>query len=250
MLIMGTPQPVDTNFFVSYNLAYGKNYSWQYFCSNLFEKMMISNNDFYDFLEKLGSLVAETFGNDCEVAISDLNNPESSILAIFNNHVTGRNVGDPLIPQALDRIKHCADGYYINYHDTKAGKTVKTSTLHFERNGLNLAFCINYDCATLEKFHYSLSNFLAAQHEDSLNENGSYAPIIEDAMKEAIANCGKPVRLMNKKDRIQVLSYLDSRGILKMQKSIQTIAQYLGISRYSVYNYLKELDENIETGNN
>jgi len=208
---------------------------------------MISNNDFYDFLEKLGSLVAETFGHDCEVVISDLNSPESSILAIFNNHVTGRNVGDPLTPQALDRIKHCADGYYINYRDAKGGKMLKTSTLHFEKNDLNLAFCINYDCANLEKIQYSLSNFLTIQQDDDLNENGSYAPVIEDAMKEAIANCGKPVRLMDKKDRMLVISYLDSRGILKMQKSIQAIAQYLGISRYSVYNYLKELDGDKET---
>ena len=200
---------------------------------------MINNKDFYDFLEKLASAVAETFGSNCEVVIHDLNNPQSSILTIFNNHVTGRNVGDPLPKQALDRINHCADGYFVNYRDTKNGKMLKTSTIHFENDELNLAFCINYDCDALEKIQHSLSNFLAVQTDEDSNV---YAPVMEDAIKEAIATVGKPVRLMNKKDRIQVISYLDSKGILNMQKSIQAIAQHLGISRYSIYNYLKELD--------
>jgi predicted transcriptional regulator YheO len=46
---------------------------------------------------------------------------------------------------------------------------------------------------------------------------------------------------MNKKERLEVISYLEKRGILKIQKSVQTIARCLGISRYTVYNYLNEL---------
>ena len=210
---------------------------------------MIKNNEFYDFLEKMGSLIAETFGSKCEVVISDLNCPESTILAIFNNHVTGRNVGDPLTPQALERVRSSADGYYINYRDSKGGRTLKTSTISCEMGGLNLAFCINYDCSNLDQLHQSLSEFLAVQTEDSINMNkgGVYAPIIEDALRECIQLVGKPVRLMTKKDRLQVLSYLESKGIMKMQKSVQAVAQYLGISRYTVYNYMNELNENKET---
>ena len=80
-----------------------------------------------------------------------------------------------------------------------------------------------------------------------MNKGGVYAPIIEDALRECIQLVGKPVRLMTKKDRLQVLSYLESKGIMKMQKSVQAVAQYLGISRYTVYNYMNELNENKET---
>lgn len=213
---------------------------------------MIKNDEFYDSLEKMASLIAETFGSKCEVVISDLNCPESTILAIFNNHVTGRKVGDPLTPQALDRVRSSADGYYINYRDSKGGKMLKTSTITFEIGGLNLAFCINYDCADLDQLHHSLSNFLAMQTDESISgsEGGSYAPIIEDAVREGIEMVGKQVRLMNKKDRMQVLLYLESRGIMKMQKSVQAVAQYLGISRYTVYNYLNEINDDKETEQN
>lgn len=213
---------------------------------------MISNDDFYDFLEKMASLIAETFGSNCEVVISDLNRPESTILAIFNNHVTGRNVGDPLTPQALERVRNSADGYYINYKDSKGGKTLKTSTISFEMGDLNLALCINYDCGDLDKVHHFLTNFLTMQMEDSANTSGggSYAPIIEEAVREGIAMVGKSVRFMNKKDRLQVLIYLESRGIMQMQKSVQAVAQHLGISRYTVYNYLNEINEDKETEHN
>jgi len=205
---------------------------------------MIEHKDFYDFLEKLASMVAETFGHHCEVAISDLNTPESAILAIFNGHVTGRNVGDPLVPQARERALHCADGYFINYKDVKSAKSLKTSTLIFEKDGLNLALCINYDCEDLEKIQHSLSSFLAVQTDDDLHVSGNYAPIIEETMKEALKMIGKPVRLLDKKDRLKIISYLEGKGVLQMQKSIQAVALYLGISRYTVYNYLNELNNN------
>jgi predicted transcriptional regulator YheO len=53
---------------------------------------------------------------------------------------------------------------------------------------------------------------------------------------------------MNKKERLEVISYLEKRGILKIQKSVQTIARYLGISRYTVYNYLNELPTEKDEG--
>jgi predicted transcriptional regulator YheO len=208
----------------------------------------MSNNEFLDFLEKLASLIAETFGNNCEVVISDIDHPQSSILAIFNNHVTGRNIGDPLTPQALERVRNSADGYYINYQDSKGGKLIKTSTLSASIEGRNIAFCINYDCSNLEPLHRSLEDFLTMQHDTDVNANTPRGvPVIQEVVKKAIKLVHKPVRLMTKKDRLQVIFYLEEHGILQMQKSIQTVAHYLGISRYTVYNYLNELHAEKET---
>jgi predicted transcriptional regulator YheO len=199
-------------------------------------------NEFMDFLEKLASLIAETFGSNCEVVISDLDRPESSVLAIFNSHVTGRKVGDPLIPSALERVRQSADGYYINREEGRGDKLLKTSTLSARIGGRNIAFCINYDCSYLEDFKQSLDEFLSMQRDrDLTGDDAPYAQPIVEVLKEAIKLVQKPVRLMNKKDRIGVISYLEKRGFLKIQKSVQTIARYLGISRYTVYNYLNEL---------
>jgi predicted transcriptional regulator YheO len=199
--------------------------------------------EFIDFLEKLASLIAETFGSNCEVVISDLDHPESSILAIFNGHVTERKIGDPLISKALERVLNSADGYYINRDEGggKGDKLIKTSTISARIGGRNIAFCINYDYTHLETLKYSLDEFLSMQSDKDMEEDFPYSQHIEQVVREAIKLVHKPVRLMNKKERIEVISYLDKRGIMKIQKSVQTIARYLGISRYTVYNYLNEL---------
>ncbi|GHS85716.1 hypothetical protein AGMMS49957_02400 [Synergistales bacterium] len=213
---------------------------------------MTDDTEFIDFLEKLASLIAETFGNNCEVVVSDLDRPESTILAIFNNHVTGRNVGDPLTPQALERVRGSADGYYINHQEFKGGKLLKTSTISARIGKRHIAFCINYDCDNLETLQRSLDGFLTMQRDGDINgEVGdNYAPAIQEAVKEAIKLVQKPVRLMNKKDRLQVIAHLEARGVLQMQKSVQAAAHYLGISRYTVYNYLNELHAEKESSQN
>ncbi|MDR3331602.1 MAG: helix-turn-helix transcriptional regulator [Synergistaceae bacterium] len=204
---------------------------------------MKDNAVFLDFLKKLASMIAEMFGNHCEVVISDQDHPESAILAIFNNQVTNRNVGDPLGVKALERVKNSADGYYINYQDSKGGKVLKTSTISAAIGGRNIAFCINYDCVDLEKIKCSLDSFLAMRKDSDISGAGAgnYAPVVKDVIREAIGLVQKPVQLMNKKDRLQVISYLEERGILNMQRSVQAVARYLGISRCTVYNYLNEL---------
>lgn len=53
-----------------------------------------------NFIENLSLLVdgiSRVFGRNCEVVLHDLRQPEHSIVAIPNGHVTGRRVGDPLI---------------------------------------------------------------------------------------------------------------------------------------------------------
>lgn len=45
--------------------------------------------------------IAEMFGKKCEVLIHDFRNPQHSIMAIENGHVTGRKIGDPITDLAL-----------------------------------------------------------------------------------------------------------------------------------------------------
>ena len=51
-----------------------------------------------DFYARLAHAIAVQFGSNCEVVVHDLetNDPERSIVAIENGHVTGRSVGDVL----------------------------------------------------------------------------------------------------------------------------------------------------------
>ena len=56
----------------------------------------MANASTLEFLLKLAKGVAQQFGPNCEVVVHDLvsNDPDSSIVAIENGHVTGRKLGD------------------------------------------------------------------------------------------------------------------------------------------------------------
>lgn len=204
-------------------------------------------NEFVEFLTNVGSVIAEMFGSNCEVVINDLDNEEHAVIAIFNGHVSGRKVGSPLIKDAKERISNCADGYFINYRKPLGKKKyIKASTIEVKFNERRFALCINYDCSELQSFALKLMNFLALAPTNVELTDFSNDKIVVDALYEAIIQIGRPIHLLNKNDRMKIIETLYKKGILKLQKSIPQIASCLGVSRYTIYNYLKELNLDLD----
>ena len=52
---------------------------------------------------------------------------------------------------------------------------------------------------------------------------------------------GVPVEKMGKYDRMRIVEMLYERSVFQMQKAVPYVAERLRISRFTVYNYLKEL---------
>ena len=53
---------------------------------------------------KLTEFLGLTLGPDYEVALHDLTNKDRSIIAIANNHISGREIGAPLTNMALGSL--------------------------------------------------------------------------------------------------------------------------------------------------
>ncbi|WP_338889160.1 helix-turn-helix transcriptional regulator [Rhodococcus sovatensis] len=60
----------------------------------------------------------------------------------------------------------------------------------------------------------------------------------------AIADVGIPVELMKKEHKMQVVAALEGRGLFLLRDSVETVATYLECSRFTIYNYLRELQSN------
>lgn len=205
----------------------------------------MNDKDQLDFIINFASLIAEMFGSECEVTVSDLSNPDCAVLAIFNGHVSGRKIGSPLTSDAKERLSNSADGLYINYKKSGASKKtkyIKSSTITTQIGGKDISVCINYDCTNLLNMDFKLKQFLAVTNPEGHTEiNYTSSNIIATTIYELIKDTNKPVHLLNKKERLKIISGLNERGLLKIQKSTTEIAQFLGISRYTVYNYINEL---------
>jgi HTH domain len=65
---------------------------------------------------------------------------------------------------------------------------------------------------------------------------------VDQALTELIAECeseiGRPLEEMTRAEKRQVVRFLDQRGAFALRKSVETVADALGVSRFTVYNYL------------
>ncbi len=52
---------------------------------------------------------------------------------------------------------------------------------------------------------------------------------------------GKPVESMTRAERRQLVSILEESGFFSIQKAVPYAAERLGVTRYTIYNYLKQI---------
>jgi hypothetical protein len=61
---------------------------------------------------------------------------------------------------------------------------------------------------------------------------------IHELIQMAEAQLQLPISRMSRAQKQQVVRFLDERGAFNVRKSVETVADVLGVSRFTVYNYL------------
>jgi predicted transcriptional regulator YheO len=198
-------------------------------------------------LTVIGDGVSETMGEWCEVVIHDLRDLDNSVVHISGN-VTGRKVGDHVPVAGLANIRAGRTEPLVNYTAyTDDGKTLRSTTIHVhDESGKPIAtFCMNLNVTPLLLFSRFLSTLPAGQEESGAGE--SFSQDLGQVVEAMIAECGhkvgKPVSLMSKSDRVQVVKLLEERGVFQLKKSVPLVAERLGVTRKTIYNYLVGLQE-------
>lgn len=185
------------------------------------------------------------FGPDCEVIIHDLKN-KGIVTAIYNGHVTGRRKGDRLNLLGIYKMEEAIEGrdFYNCLCRTAEGRLIKSTTVHFKDKNYHYAFGINYDFTKLSLAESVLSNLVRTGNnvETLINTNAS-EKIVDDIFLEGVKLVGKPIALMNKEDRMNLVRYLRDNGGFSLKKGIQNVAKKMHVSRYTIYNYLKAFEE-------
>ncbi|MFF3501116.1 helix-turn-helix domain-containing protein [Streptomyces sp. NPDC003247] len=65
-------------------------------------------------------------------------------------------------------------------------------------------------------------------------------------MRQAIEAAGVAPHLMRKVHKVEVVRDLDKRGFFTIKEAVDIIGQRLGVSRYTIYNYLNEISADAE----
>lgn len=203
--------------------------------------------DTIELLKTIGKMIGEMFGKRCEIAISDLDDPQRKLLWIFNGEVTNRSAGSVMNKDAYERLLAINKSYHLNYAKVvdEKDKEIKASSLILAVNGHQYSFCINYD-VTLEKQNfYRLQSFLSMQPEEVTNHTVSdpNADEIREIVNNEVIRLGKAPYDLKKDERISIVHELYHLGLFKRQRSVPIVSEILGVSRYTIYNdinYLKK----------
>lgn len=204
-------------------------------------------------LKQIAHDIACQFGPDCEVVIHDLktNDPETSIVHIENGHVTNRGVGDGPSNAVFDVIRHIKKnkdspenlkdhaGYLMKTAD---GKILKCSTSYIrdDDGSLHYVFGINYDISRLTMIEGALHDLVTPVNTEEKPRQITHNvnDLLDHLIEESVALVGKPVALMNKDDKVTAIQFLNDSGAFLITKSGDKVANYFGISKYTLYSYI------------
>jgi predicted transcriptional regulator YheO len=213
-------------------------------------------------LQTLGHVVeglARALGGNVEVVLHDLSKPGSSVAAIANGQITGRTVGSAIISGPFDDLGLkkliAGDGRargethsIVSGYRTRARnghELDSTSLLLRDDSGrAYAALCVNVDQSQLRQAQDLLAGLLVQDRDPGtadMSEPPSIDSLVQEIIEDGIRASGKPVAAMTKDDKKQALCHMSRRGLFLIRSSVDIVAGKLGVSRFTIYNYLDEL---------
>jgi len=203
-------------------------------------------------LKRVMKVVSNTVGKDCELVLHDWSKGyDHSIIAIENGEVTNRKVGDCGSNLGLEVMRGTTkDGDRFNYMTrTNLGKILKSSTTYIENDEGEVigALCVNVDITNYLNFKKAFELFFEEddkfQTPSDTTENIEYhakdiGELTDYLLAQSVQLVNKPVDKMNREDKMDVIRYLDNKGVFLITKSGDKVCQFLNISKFTLYNYL------------
>lgn len=204
----------------------------------------------------IADIIAGEFGNQCEVVVHDLSQPESSVVYVANGKVTGRKIGqsfDHLIKYVLLNREFINDRVMNYRFVTEDGRTIKASSAMI-RDGKDQVIgmiCINYDITLFQTFQSRVNEFLNEVNSGTLSdiqkpsgetEASDTTYDVETIINNLISDIiGKPYHIqLTRKQCIEKIKFMDEKGIFLVKGAIEKVANIMGVSKVTIYSYLDE----------
>ena len=192
----------------------------------------------------MADMLAATFGDECEVVLHDIADPEHSVVYVANGTVTGREIGQGFEHFVKNTIEHGASSEYaVNDFFHKKGKLISTSSVLIRDDDGRLlgALCINLDMTRTQQQIDYLKAFMPQPKPEPVRENQGQR--VEEMVLSLIDNilAGVDVTALSREERIEKIRFMETRGIFQLKGSIDQVAERLGVNRVTVYSYLDEV---------
>jgi predicted transcriptional regulator YheO len=200
-------------------------------------------------LKNVAAATSQTFGRNCEIAIHDFNLLPNSLIHI-EGKVTKRKPGAPITDLVVRKLRREGNNVtdIYNYKTiAKNGDVIKSSTAFIRDSSGEVigAFCINFRIVDYLNAISMIQEFtqLSNTHGEARIETfaSSLNETIESMLEKAIKLAGKQPATMTKEEKVSLVATLEYEGAFLIKGSVGFIAKAMGVSIYTVYNYLKEV---------
>ena len=199
---------------------------------------------------QLAEGLSQVLGQRYEVIVHDLGRREHSIVGIFGN-VTNGKVGEPPTDMSLQLLDNYGNDVpdQINYRTMLPdGRILRNSTLFIRDESQRVlgSVCINQDLTdyvVASKLLGNLTEFSDARFGDAVSEQScqDINEVVESMVRRELEQMDKPVAYMQKEDKIAVVQRLEQRRIFDVKGAVEYVAKRLGVTNFTVYNYLKTI---------
>ncbi|WP_330300266.1 helix-turn-helix transcriptional regulator [Streptomyces sp. NBC_00503] len=196
--------------------------------------------------EKIAVALGRMFPGLCEVVLHDLRDPQNAIRAIENN-LSGRAVGDSATELGLRRISDPQYPSVIQNYSNRFpdGRPAKSTSIGIKNAAGEYiaALCLNLDVSVLSPVTLTLSNLIATDSTDgdqpleSLRDRN--AQELRHVVEALSAERGSIPRSLSRTDKRALVRRLREDGYFDSRDAAQAMADLLGVSRATIYNYAK-----------
>jgi predicted transcriptional regulator YheO len=193
--------------------------------------------------------VAEVFGTNCEIVLHSLEDLSHSCIKIEHGHVTGRSEGSPLTDLGIEIVnkadsldKDVVGSYYSTLDDGRILKSVTMLIRNAQGKPIG-CMCINIDLSV--PFVELIRGFLPPGGESPFGTMAEHFPLavndlVRRTLETVMTDVNKQREIAPSEKNKMVIAELYKKGMFNVKGVVDVIAKEMGISRYTVYNYIRD----------
>ncbi len=208
----------------------------------------------------VANMIADTFGDHCEVILHDFSIPQNSVVYTRNNIVTNRQVGQSFTEYFVKEVllsRKFRDDVSANYIMKGAnGQTIKSSTVLIrDQSGKVIgSLCVNIDISymkdLMEKFVSMMGIEEPEKEPEEDKEEVAVLPNIQEIVDDIIEHTigDQNIDEMSRDQKIDLIRFMNDKGLFLIKGAADKVAERMNISKVTVYSYLDEIRKQNKQG--
>jgi predicted transcriptional regulator YheO len=207
-----------------------------------------SDRDILRSMEPVVDGIAELFGRNCEVILHSFEDMAHSVVRIANAYITGRKIGSPITDLGLNALR---ESFAVNrdivgsyFTRSESGKLFKSITILIRNRKSDPIgmLCVNMDIsAPLSDFLSDFAPDLAGKEHVVEHFHTEIGDLVHASLNECMTQFAKTKGVSASEKNRMIIAGLARKGIFDIKGAIDIVAKEIGVSKYTIYHYLREV---------